>query len=159
MSDAEQPARAAEPDIDIAEIMRRLPHRYPMLLLDRATNYVPFTSITGYKNVSYNEPFFVGHFPDYPVMPGVLVCEAMAQAGGVLMSKSLDMRTAGRTILFLTLDAARFRQPVRPGDVLRMEVKVTRHRGDLAKFRGESFIGDKLAAEAEFAVMVVDTPA
>lgn len=145
--------------IDIAEIMRRLPHRNPMLLLDRATDYVPFKSITGIKNVSYNEPFFVGHFPDYPVMPGVLVCEAMAQAGGVLMSKSMDLSTAGRTILFLTLDAARFRKPIRPGDVLRMEVKVTKHRGDLAKFRGETFVDGKLAAEAEFAVMIVDTPA
>jgi len=145
-------------DIDIGEIMRRLPHRNPMLLLDRATNFVPFTSITGIKNVSYNEPFFVGHFPDYPVMPGVLVCEAMAQAGGVLMSKSMDLSTAGRTILFLSLDGARFRRPIRPGDVLRMEVKVTRHRGDLAKFRGETFVDGKLAAEAEFTVMIVDTP-
>lgn len=158
MTDTAATPAASEDVIDIGEIMRRLPHRYPLLLLDRATNYVPFTSITGYKNVSYNEPFFTGHFPDYPVMPGVLVCEAMAQAGGVLMSKSLELKTAGKTILFLTLDAARFRKPVRPGDVLRMEVKVTRHRGDLAKFRGESFIDDKLAAEAEFAVMVVDTP-
>jgi 3-hydroxyacyl-[acyl-carrier-protein] dehydratase len=157
MSDAGAPAPAGG-DIDIGEIMRRLPHRNPMLLLDRATDYVPFTSITGIKNVSYNEPFFVGHFPDYPVMPGVLVCEAMAQAGGVLMSKSMDLSTAGRTILFLSLDAARFRKPVRPGDVLRMEVKVTRHRGDLAKFRGEAFVDGKLAAEAEFAVMIVDTP-
>jgi 3-hydroxyacyl-[acyl-carrier-protein] dehydratase len=144
MSDAGAPAPAGG-DIDIGEIMRRLPHRNPMLLLDRATDYVPFTSITGIKNVSYNEPFFVGHFPDYPVMPGVLVCEAMAPGGGVLMSKSMDLSTAGRTILFLSLDAARSASPVRPGDVLRMEVKVTRPPRRPRQVRGEAFVDGKLA--------------
>lgn len=146
------------PVIDINEIMRRLPHRSPMLLIDRADAFEPFKRITGYKNVTYNEPFFTGHFPAYPVMPGVLIIEAMAQAGGVLMSKSLDADTTGRTILFMSVDGAKFRSPVRPGDVLRMEVTVTRHRNDIAKFRGEAYVGSKLAAEAEFAVMIVDTP-
>lgn len=157
---AEEAAPGGDPGvvIEIGEILRRLPHRAPMLLVDRCEDYVPFKSITGVKCVSFNEPFFVGHFPDYPVMPGVLICEAMAQAGGVLMSKSMDADTTGRTILFMALDAARFRRPVRPGDVLRMKVEVTRHRGDLAKFRGEAFVGGKLAAEAEFTVMIVDTP-
>jgi 3-hydroxyacyl-[acyl-carrier-protein] dehydratase len=158
MSETTEPEAAANVVIGIDEIMRRLPHRAPMLLVDRCEDYVPFKSITGVKCVSYNEPFFVGHFADYPVMPGVLICEAMAQAGGVLMSKSMDASTEGRTILFMSLDAARFRKPVRPGDVLRMNVEVTRHRGDLAKFRGEAFVDGKLCAEAEFAVMIVDTP-
>lgn len=158
MSGTPPPGEDAGVTIDISEILRRLPHRAPMLLVDRCENYVAFKSITGVKCVSFNEPFFVGHFPDYPVMPGVLICEAMAQAGGVLMSKSLDADTEGRTILFMSLDGARFRRPVRPGDVLRMEVTVTRHRGDLAKFRGEAFVDGKLCAEAEFAVMIVDTP-
>ena len=158
MSDASTPAESAGVSIDINEILRRLPHRAPMLLIDRAEDFVPFKSIVGIKCVSFNEPFFVGHFPEYPVMPGVLVCEAMAQAGGVLMSKSMDADTEGRTILFMSLDGARFRRPVRPGDVLRMHVSVTRHRGDLAKFRGEAFVDGKLAAEAEFTVMIVDTP-
>ena len=151
-------AAEAGTTIGIDEVMRRLPHRYPMLLVDRCEDYVPFKSVTGIKCVSYNEPFFVGHFADYPVMPGVLICEAMAQAGGVLMSKSMDVAREGKTILFMTLDAARFRKPVRPGDVLKMKVEVTRHRGDLAKFRGEAFVEGKLCAEAEFAVMIVDTP-
>jgi 3-hydroxyacyl-[acyl-carrier-protein] dehydratase len=155
---SEEPGAQASVAIDIGEIMRRLPHRAPMLLVDRCEDFVPFKSITGIKCVSFNEPFFVGHFPEYPVMPGVLVCEAMAQAGGVLMSKSMDADTTGRTILFMSLDGARFRRPVRPGDLLRMKVEVTRHRGDLAKFRGEAFVEGKLAAEAEFAVMIVDTP-
>jgi 3-hydroxyacyl-[acyl-carrier-protein] dehydratase len=144
--------------VDITEVLRRLPHRYPMLLIDRAEAFVPFKSIVGFKSVTFNEPFFLGHFPDYPVMPGVLIVEAMAQAGGVLMAKSLDADTAGRTILFMSLDNCRFRRPVRPGDVLRMPVVVTRHRGDIAKFRGEAHTAAGLAAEAEFTIMVVDTP-
>jgi 3-hydroxyacyl-[acyl-carrier-protein] dehydratase len=104
-----------------------------------------------------NEPFFQGHFPDYPVMPGVLICEALAQTGAVLMSKSLDVDVAGKTILFMSLDNCRFRAPVRPGDVLRMPVEVLRARGDVFKFRGKALVGDKLAAEAEFAAMVVET--
>ena len=145
-------------DIDIAEIIRRIPHRYPFLLVDRAEDYKPSQSIVGIKCVTVNEPFFVGHFPDYPVMPGVLIVEALAQTGAVLMSKSLDVDVAGKTIFFVSLDNCRFRQPVRPGAVLRLNVEVLRARGDLFKFRGKAMVGEKVAAEAEFAAMLVETP-
>lgn len=141
--------------IDYAEVMRRLPHRYPFLLVDKAEAFVASTSITGIKNVTHNEPFFQGHFPIDPVMPGVLIVEAMAQTGALLMSKSLDVAVAGKVIMFMSIDGVRFRKPARPGDQLRMDVVVTRQRGDIFKFRGETFIDGKLAAEADFAAMVV----
>ena len=141
--------------IDYAEVMRRLPHRYPFLLVDKARDFVAGTSITGIKNVSHNEPFFQGHFPIDPVMPGVLIVEAMAQTGALLMSKTLDVQVEGKVIMFMSIDGVRFRKPARPGDQLHMHVIVTRQRGDIFKFRGETFIDGKLAAEAEFAAMVV----
>ncbi len=143
------------PDIDYAEVARRIPHRYPFLLVDRAEDYRPHQSIVGIKCVSVNEPFFQGHFPGNPVMPGVLIIEAIAQSGAVLMSKSLNADVTGKTIFFTSLDNCRFRQPVRPGDVLRMPVQVLRARGDVFKFRGQAFVADKLACEVEFAAMVV----
>jgi 3-hydroxyacyl-[acyl-carrier-protein] dehydratase len=142
--------------IDITEVMERLPHRYPFLLVDRAEHYKPGQSITGYKNVTINEPFFVGHFPDFPVMPGVLIVEALAQTGALLMSKTLDVDLSKINIFFMSVEHARFRQPVRPGDVLRMEVEVTRARAGVYKYRGKAMVGDKLAAEAEFAAMSVE---
>ena len=145
-------------DIEMQEILRRIPHRYPFLLVDRCENYQPHKQIVGYKCVTMNEEFFQGHFPNNPVMPGVLIVEALAQSGAVLMSKSLNADVTGRTIFFTSLENARFRAPVRPGAVLRMEVEVLRHRGDLYKFRGRAFVGDKLATEAEWAAMVVDNP-
>lgn len=150
---------ASETDISIDEILQRMPHRPPFLLIDRAENYKPSQSITGIKCVTMNEPFFVGHFPDSPVMPGVLIVEALAQTGGLLMSKSWDVDAEGKIILFMSVDNCRFRHPVRPGDVLRMEVEVLRARGDVVKFKGRGMVGDKLAAEAEFAAMLVDTRA
>lgn len=147
---------AAAVSIGMAEILRRIPHRYPFLLVDRAEDYRPHTSITGFKGVTVNEPFFPGHFPDNPVMPGVLIIEALAQTGAVLMSKSLNADVTGRTIMFMSVDNARFRSPVRPGMMLRMEVVVLRHRGDVFKFRGEARVEGKLAAEAEWGAMVVD---
>lgn len=141
--------------IDYAEVMRRLPHRYPFLLVDKAEAYVANTSITGIKNVTHNEPFFPGHFPIDPVMPGVLIVEAMAQTGALLMSKSMDVAVEGKVIMFMSIDGVRFRKPARPGDQLHMQVVVTRRRGDIFKFRGETFIEGKLAAEADFAAMVV----
>jgi 3-hydroxyacyl-[acyl-carrier-protein] dehydratase len=147
----------SETDIGIDEVMRRLPHRPPFLLIDRAEDYVPNESLTGIKCVTINEPFFVGHFPQAPVMPGVLIIEALAQAGGLLMSKSWDVQPEGKVIFFLTVDNCRFRQPVRPGDVLRLEVKVLRARADVVKFKGRAVVGEKLAAEAEFAAMLVET--
>jgi 3-hydroxyacyl-[acyl-carrier-protein] dehydratase len=145
--------------IDIAEILQRIPHRYPFLLVDRAEDYRAHQSIVGIKCVTINEPFFQGHFPGNPVMPGVLIVEALAQTGAVLMSKSLDADVKGKTIFFMSLDNCRFRYPVRPGDVIRMEVEVVRARADVFKFRGKALVGDKTAAEADFAAMVVETPA
>ncbi|MET0271469.1 MAG: 3-hydroxyacyl-ACP dehydratase FabZ [Phenylobacterium sp.] len=151
------PVNDAPTEIDITEILSRIPHRYPFLLVDRAEEYKPSQSIVGIKCVTFNEPFFQGHFPGYPVMPGVLIVEALAQTGAVLMSKSLDVDVAGKTILFMSLDNCRFRLPVRPGDVIRMEVEVLRARGDIFKFRGKALVDGKVAAEAEFAAMVVET--
>lgn len=145
--------------VEMAEILHRIPHRYPFLLVDRCENYRAHQSITGFKYVTANEPFFPGHFPGNPVMPGVLIIEAMAQSGAVLMSKSLNADVTGRTIMFMSVDNARFRSPVRPGMVLRMEVSVLRHRGDVFKFSGRGLIDGKLAAEAEWGAMVVDNAA
>jgi 3-hydroxyacyl-[acyl-carrier-protein] dehydratase len=151
------PVGEAPNEIDITEIMARIPHRIPFLLVDRCEDYVASQSIVGIKCVTANEPFFAGHFPDYPVMPGVLIVEAMAQTSAVLMSKSLAIDPAGKAIFFMSLDNCRFRAPVRPGAVLRMPVEVTQSRRDIYKFKGRAMIGDKVAAEAEWAAMVVDT--
>ena len=149
---------AGEISIDIAEIMERIPHRYPFLLVDRAEDYRANESIVGIKCVTINEPFFQGHFPDYAVMPGVLIVEAMAQTGAVLMSKTMDVDPRGKTILFASVDACRFRNQVRPGDLLKLHVRVIKARGGLYKFHGKAMVDDKVAAEAEFAAMLVETP-
>jgi 3-hydroxyacyl-[acyl-carrier-protein] dehydratase len=157
MTDQTATVQEAGVAIDMQEILTRIPHRYPFLLVDRAEDYQPRKSIVGIKCVTMNEPFFPGHFPDNPVMPGVLIIEALGQTGAVLMAKSLDLTTSdieGKTILFISIDNARFRSPVRPGDVLRMTVEVTKHRADLFKFHGRAFVNGKVAAEAEFAAMV-----
>jgi len=151
------PPPPSDTDIDINEIMKLIPHRPPFLLVDRCEDYRANDSIIGIKCVTINEPFFAGHFPHYPVMPGVLIVEAMAQSGAILMSKSLDIEPEGKTILFMSLDNARFRSPVRPGDELRMNVEVTRRRGDIFKFKGRAMVRDKVAADVEFAAMVVET--
>ena len=143
--------------MNIDEIQNVLPHRYPFLLVDRCEEYKPSESIVGIKCVTVNEPFFQGHFPAYPVMPGVLIVEALAQTGAVLMSKSLEVDVGGKAIFFMSADNCRFRAPVRPGDVIRMPVQVVRHRGDVFKFAGKAMVGDKVAAECEFAAMVVET--
>ena len=154
MSTSEPAAQTV--DIDITEILSRIPHRYPFLLIDRAEDFRPSQSIVGIKCVTFNEPFFQGHFPGYPVMPGVLIIEALAQTGAILMSKSLNIDIAGKVIYFMSIDGVRFRSPVRPGDVLKMHVEVTRARGDIFKFKGKAMVGDKVAAEAEFAAMSAD---
>lgn len=153
----ETSAANAADSIDIHEIMRRIPHRPPFLLVDRAESFVAGKSIVGIKCVTITEPYFVGHFPGAPVMPGVLIIEAMAQTGGLLMSKSWDVDPEGKIILFMSVDNCRFRQPVRPGDVLRLEVEVVRTRADVVKFKGRGVVDGRLAAEAEFAAMLVDT--
>ncbi|MGH6958513.1 MAG: 3-hydroxyacyl-ACP dehydratase FabZ [Caulobacteraceae bacterium] len=145
-------------EIGIEEILQRIPHRPPFLLIDRAEDYRAHRSIVGVKAVTINEPYFVGHFPGRPVMPGVLIIEALAQTGGVLMSKSLQVDVENKGIMFISVDNCRFRHPVRPGDVLRMPVEVMRARGDVFKFRGRGLVGDKVAAEAEFAAMLIEVP-
>ena len=144
--------------IDYAEVMRRLPHRYPFLLIDKVVQIELNRRAVGVRNVSISEPVFQGHFPGVPVFPGVMIVEAMAQTGALLMSKTLDVAVADKVIMFMSIDGVRFRKPARPGDQLRMEVKVIKARGDAYKFRGETFIDGKLAAEAEFMAMVVTVP-
>ena len=151
------PVSEAPSEIDITEILALIPHRYPFLLVDRCEDYVPHTSIVGIKCVTVNEPFFQGHFPGYPVMPGVLIVEALAQTGAVLMSKSLNVDVRGKAIFFMSLDNCRFRTPVRTGAVIRLVVEVLRARSDIFKFKGRALVGDKVCAEAEFAAMVVET--
>jgi len=158
MNDAKSDA-ATGVDIGIEEILQLIPHRPPFLMIDRAEDYRPHRSIVGFKAVAINEPWFVGHFPDHPVMPGVLIIEALAQTGGVLMSKSLRVELGEKVILFMSVDHCRFRYPVRPGDMLRLQVEVVRARGEVVKFRGVALVGDKVAAEAEFAAMLGELPA
>ncbi len=141
-------------DLDVRDIEKLLPHREPLLFVERLTNIVPNESATGYKTVSYNEPYFRGHFPDYPVMPGVLIIEAMAQTAGALVIHSLGLTSGNRRVYFMTIEKARFRKPVRPGDMLRMDVKVLRHRSAVWRFAGQAFIGDVICAEAEFSAMI-----
>ena len=153
---AEKEAGVENVEIAIDEIMQRLPHRYPFLLVDRATHYVPSTSIRGIKCVTVNEPFFPGHFPDAPVMPGVMLIEAMAQTGALLMSKTLDADISKHIILFMSVDNARFRRPVRPGDVVEMPVEVVFARRNIFKFKGRAEVNGELAAECEFAATKAD---
>ncbi len=137
--------------IGIEEVMRRLPHRYPFLLVDRATHYIANTSIRGIKCVTVNEPYFPGHFPGAPVMPGVMMIEAMAQTGALMMSKTLDVDVSKHVILFMSVDNARFRKPVLPGDVLEMPVEVVFARRNIFKFKGRCEVRGELVAECEFA--------
>jgi len=132
------------------EILRRLPHRYPFLLVDKAYGYVAGERITGIKCVTASEPHFQGHFPDYPVMPGVLIIEAMAQTGAILMSKTLDADIASLVIYFLGVENARFRRPVRPGDVMEMPVAVTATRRGIFKFSGDVYVDGVKCADAQF---------
>ncbi|MFO1247988.1 MAG: 3-hydroxyacyl-ACP dehydratase FabZ [Alphaproteobacteria bacterium] len=141
--------------LDVEQIKKLLPHRAPMLLVEKLADIVPAESATGYKAVSINEPFFMGHFPDRALMPGVLIVEAMAQTAGALVVHSLSGK-ASASVYFLTIDNARFRKPVVPGDLLRMPVKKMRQRGPVWKFSGQAFVGDDLCAEAEFSAMIHD---
>ena len=148
MSDmANPPASGDNLTLDIEDILRILPHRYPFLLVDRIIEITRTKRIVAIKNVTVNEPFFVGHFPDHPIMPGVLVVEAMAQAGGVLLLTEFPDR-AEKLLLFTGIERARFRRPVRPGDQLRIEVDVLAWRGTAGRMQGKAYIGEKLACEA-----------
>jgi 3-hydroxyacyl-[acyl-carrier-protein] dehydratase len=142
--------------LDVEQIKKLLPHRAPFLFIERLTEICPGESAVGYKAVAFNEPHFQGHFPDYAVMPGVLIVEAMAQAAGALVVHTLGLTGEKRIVYFMTIDRARFRRPVRPGDLLRIPVKVLRHRGPVWKFTGEAYVGDTLCAEAEFSAMIGD---
>ncbi len=144
--------------MDSMEIQSILPHRYPFLLVDRIRELDPDRRIVGIKNVSFNEPFFQGHFPGRPVMPGVLILEALAQVGGVLAFKSLG--SVGRPVVYLTgIDAAKFRKPVVPGDILRLEVDVIKKRPPFWKMQGKAFVESELVCEAEVTAMVTDDKA
>lgn len=132
---------------DITDILNILPHRYPFLLLDAILEEGP-TEIVGVKNVSFNEPFFQGHFPGHPIMPGVLIVEAMAQAGGILAFSMLSEKEKN-LVYFMGLDGVRFRKPVRPGDQLILKLKLLKRRGPVFKMKGEAFVKDQLVAEAE----------
>ena len=142
--------------IDINRIKELIPHRYPFLLIDGIQTLIPNESATGIKNVSVNEPFFAGHFPDRPVMPGVLIIESMAQTAGCLVVASLGKASEGKLVYFMTIENARFRKPVVPGDRLIINVEKLRSRGSVFKFSGKAFVGEVLAAEASFSAMIVD---
>jgi 3-hydroxyacyl-[acyl-carrier-protein] dehydratase len=134
-----------------SEIQKILPHRYPFLLVDRIINLEPNVKAVGLKNVTFNEYFFQGHFPDYPIMPGVLIVEAMAQVSGILAFHS---GAQGNSVYFMSIEKAKFRKPVVPGDQLLFEVNVVQHRNNVWKFSGQALVDDKVVAEAEFTAMV-----
>lgn len=141
--------------IDLQGILDLLPHRYPILLVDRILDYEPKQWIRGYKNITYNEQIFQGHFPARPVFPGVYIIEAMAQTGGCLLLQDIEDR-ARKVIYFMGIDGAKFRKPVLPGDQLVMEVKVVQLKGRICKMRGEAFVDGQKVAEAEFMSMLMD---
>ncbi len=144
--------------IDIRGVMAALPHRFPMLLVDRVEELVIDERIVAIKAVTINEPFFAGHFPGRPIMPGVLIVEALAQAAGILAVESLGLAGSGKLVYFMAIDGAKFRAPVEPGVLLRLEVAFVQKRASVCKFTGRAMLGDKLAAEASFTAMIADAP-
>jgi len=145
-------------NLDVQEILDYLPHRYPFLLVDRILEFEEHKRIVALKNVTINEPFFQGHFPGVPIMPGVLILEAMAQAGGFLVFKTLPDRHQ-KLVFFSGVDKAKFRRPVRPGDQLRIEMEVVRVKSRIGKLRGQAFVDDQLACQAEILFSLVDRDA
>jgi 3-hydroxyacyl-[acyl-carrier-protein] dehydratase len=141
---------------DIRQIMEALPHRYPFLLLDRIESMEKGREIVALKNVTINEDFFNGHFPGFPVMPGVLIVEAMAQAGGILALQDLGGELGTRKIFFMSIEKARFRHPVVPGDQLRIEVSIERRRKTIWKMTGKTYVQDKLVTDAVLQSMITD---
>ena len=142
--------------INIDQIKKLIPHRAPFLLIDRVEHIVLGSEATGIKMVSCNEPYFAGHFPNFPVMPGVLIVEALAQTASVMVAATMPDLTTGKLVFFTTIEKVRFRQPVRPGDVVKLHVVKNTHKGPLWKFVGKATVDGKLAAEADFGAMVVD---
>ena len=157
MSDTENPVTASgdSSTLNIEDILKILPHRYPLLLVDRITHMTRTKRIVAIKNVTVNEPFFVGHFPGHPIMPGVLVVEAMAQAGGVLLLTEFPDRDE-KLLLFTGIERAKFRRPVVPGDQLRIEVDVLAWRGTAGRMQGKAYVGEKLACEAIITCRLLD---
>jgi 3-hydroxyacyl-[acyl-carrier-protein] dehydratase len=144
------------PDVDYAGVLRMLPHRFPMLMVDRVVDLVAHESAVGVKNVTFNEPFFPGHFPSDPIMPGVLLVEALGQTAAVLMVASLGTDTSDKSVYFMAIDGARFRRPVRPGDEVRLAVRLQKARLGVWRFAGQAMIGGHMASEAEFSAKLVD---
>ena len=139
--------------LDVEALKKLLPHRSPFLFVERLTDIVPFESCNGHKAVGFNEPHFAGHFPEYAVMPGVLVVEAMAQTAGALIVHSMGLGKSP-LVFFMGIDKARFRKPVVPGDMLRIWVRALQHRGPVWKFEGKAYVGEALCAEGEFSAMI-----
>jgi len=144
--------------LDIRRVMAALPHRYPMLLVDRVESLVPNKSIRAIKAVTINEGFFQGHFPGRPIMPGVLVIEALAQAAAVLAIESFGVVDSGKLVYFMGIENAKFRSPVEPGVLLTLDVEVLQARGKVCKFAGKASIDGKLATEVSFTAMIADAP-
>jgi len=142
--------------VDIRRILQMIPHRYPMLMVDRITELHLDKSAVGIKNVSINEPFFQGHFPSEPVMPGVLIVEAMAQTAAVLVVATFGPESEGKLVYFMSIDGVRFRRPVMPGDRLELHVQKAQSRANVWKFDGKAIVDGKVAAEATFAAMIRD---
>lgn len=142
--------------LDIARLMEMIPHRYPFLMIDRVDDLIPGTCATGIKNITIGEPYFQGHFPDHPVMPGVLIIEAMAQTAAVLVVATLGSESEGKLVYFMAIDSARFRKPVGPGDTLRVQVTKQARRGNVWKFVGQAKTGDDVVADATFSAMIMD---
>jgi 3-hydroxyacyl-[acyl-carrier-protein] dehydratase len=149
---------AAVGSLDIRRVMAALPHRYPMLLVDRVEKIIPDQSITAIKAVSMNEGFFQGHFPGRPIMPGVLIVEALAQAAGILAVESLGLADSGKLVYFMAIEGAKFRNPVEPGCLLQLDVEFVQKRATVCKFTGRASVDGKLAAEANFTAMIADPP-
>ncbi len=144
--------------LDIRRVLAALPHRYPMLLVDRVVSMVPKTSIHAVKAVSFNESFFQGHFPGRPIMPGVLIVEALAQAAGILAVESMGLAGSGKLVYFMGIEGAKFRAPVEPGCLLDLHVEFTQLRGAVCKFSGKAMIDGKVHAEAQCVAMIADPP-
>ncbi len=144
------------PEIDLKRIMQMIPHRYPFLMIDKVVNVVRGVSATGIKNVTINEPHFQGHFPRWPVMPGVLIIEAMAQTAAVMVVDAIGEAAAGKLVYFTSIDDARFRRPVVPGTTLEILVERVTNRGPVWKFHGRAMVEGKLMAEATYAAMIMD---
>ena len=147
---------AAGINIDAKGIMRMIPHRYPLLFIDRVENMISDVTATGIKNVSMNEAVFQGHFPTDPVLPGVMIIEAMAQTAAVLVVHTLGAAFEGKLVYFMSIDGAKFRAPVRPGDRLEYRMSVVKHKGSIWVLKGEAYVDETLVSEAELKAMIVD---